>query len=124
MRWTRTAWIAAPISAAVLSVALLGVGSTVPPYLWRAGSFTDQGVAVYPEPVDGWGCHVLEVCRSDVRGPDDLAAIYSSEQPGQPVVIECSLGAYYKLATPRPGWVAKSMTRAASKPVPCYSGDL
>lgn len=118
----RTPVIAALV--AIIMVTLAGTASAVPDYMWRNGHFTQAGAPVYAASVDGYWCHWFGNCRSEQRGPDDPGPIYRSHRAGETVAVECSLGAYYKLSQPRPGWVAQSQVRTTAKPVPCYAGDF
>lgn len=107
--------------AAVVAVALLSAGVVVgtagsaaaqqpgldlPPH---PGVFTSANVAVYAEPVDGWGCHWFGDCRTEQRTPEDPEPIWSSSAAQEQVEIDCRFGNYYKITQgERGGWVVSS----------------
>lgn len=110
---------------ATISVALVIIVFVVlPSVTHREGYFTRADVAVYAESVDGWACHLVGSCRSGNRVETDPGPVYLSDHRGEPVVIECSFGAYYKIAQPRAGWVNQLDVRATAKPTGCYAGQF
>lgn len=100
-----------------------GTASAAPEYLWRAGEFTRTSAPVYAAPVDGWWCHLFTLCAAPQRRLEDPTPAWYSAYSQQPVTVDCALGAYLKLAEPRPGWVLATDIRA-NRPVPCAAGDF
>jgi hypothetical protein len=126
-RWTATGVaavsallvaVATPAAAAPGRAPRAEAGSTVtspgpaavPGQLFpRDGLFVRAGAPVYPASPDGPGCVVFVFpCRDDgTRLPGDPRPVFTSGRIGEPVTIECGLGAYVKIhrkSDGRSGW--------------------
>ena len=127
-------WVGRVLVPVLFTVATLvgtaGVAEAIPEWQWQRGEFARAGAPVYPEPVDGWICHLGGPCReSDEREPDDPDPIWYSTHVYQVVDVECYLGRYYKIhemdGERREGWVLDSEIYTNNDRVkPCRATDF
>ncbi len=107
----RASWPALLMGAALvatLSVSPTGTAHADTPFAPRIGSFLTAGAPIYTDPVDGWGCLLLDGCRGPGRQFSDPGPVARSDHAGAAVYLRCRLGAYYKItyleADYRVGW--------------------